>query len=90
MKKVNIGDKEFSVELNKSSDNQMYKMLMDWKDEIEKCKTDEPEDLWYQIPALPQFIFKGLKMVDTSMTENFDANNISITFKYDEWQKYNT
>ena len=57
MKKVNIGDKEFSVELNKSSDNQMYKMLMDWKDEINKSNSNEQEDLWYQIPALPQFIF---------------------------------
>jgi len=89
MKKVNIGDKEFSVELNKSSDNQMYKMLMDWKNEIEKGKNNE-EDLWYQIPALPQFLFKGLKMVDTSITENSDANDMTITFKYDDWQKNNT
>lgn len=84
MKKVNIGNKEFSVELNKSSDNQMYKMLMDWKDEIEKGKK---EDLWYQISALPQFLFKGLKIVDTSMTENSDTNDVTITFKYDDWQK---
>jgi len=89
MKKVNIGDKEFSVELNKSSDNQMYKMLMDWKNEIEKGKNNE-EDLWYQIPVLPQFLFKGLKMVDTSITENSDANDMTITFKYDDWQKNNT
>ena len=87
MKKVNIGDKEFSVELNKSSDNQMYKMLMDWKDEINKSNSNEQEDLWYQIPALPQFIFKGLKMVDILMSENSEDNDISITFKYDEWQK---
>jgi hypothetical protein len=89
MKKVNISDKEFSVELNKSSDNQMYKMLMDWKDEIEKGKTDE-EDLWYQIPALPQFLFKKLKMVDNQITENSEGNNMTITFKYDDWQKNNT
>jgi len=89
MKKVNIGDKEFSVELNKSSDNQMYKMLMDWKDKIGKDK-NKKEDLLYQISALPQFLFKGLKIVDISIAENSDANDMTITFKYDDWQKNNT
>lgn len=46
---------------------------------------DDEDDFWYQIPSLSQFLFKGLKMVDTSMTEN--SNLITITFKYDDWKK---
>jgi hypothetical protein len=92
MTKLNINDKNFSIELNTSTDNQLYNMLLHWKSELDNFKLKDIEDnndndTWYQLPVLPQFVFKNLYIINIPLFQTDNVNDISITIKYDNYKK---
>ena len=67
-------------------DNSVYNWMKEWVDLTSNTKYEnsfnENSDEWTEIEGIGKF--KGLEIV----TENHeDIGNITITLKYDEWEK---
>jgi len=82
-KEIKIGDYTFNFIMPEIMDKSVSDILKEWCKLVEKSKKDEDE--WTTIPALPQYRFKNLKIVPCET--DVDISQLSITFKYDSWEK---
>jgi hypothetical protein len=76
---------ELHEELNAVEDSVMAKALFEW------CKlaapVESPKDVWVELEQLPGYKFKNLKVEQSEILEGDDANEITFTFKYDEFKE---
>lgn len=73
--------KEFDYENNKSVSSVLY----DWYSMVYNDEDDLGE--WYTISLLPEYRFKNLEIIDCPFDEGEEVTDITITFKYDEYEK---
>jgi hypothetical protein len=73
-------EKDFEIKINSLEKyNSVYSVLSDWCKIVNNPDVVE-EDLWYEIPGIPQYRFKNLIITDTSIT----SDSINFKLNYDE------
>lgn len=82
-KEIKIGDKTFEFESPNILDKSTKDMMNDWCALVEQQNSNE--DVWTVIPELPQYKFKNLQ-IENSTFETTDETEMTITFKYDEFE----
>jgi len=94
---IKIGDKTFVINLptgeeidKMQQENSVKGFMSDWcklankKDDIDNIIQNE----WIEIPQVPGYKFKGLKLVDSSpLIETEETGELNLTFKIDDWIK---
>ena len=87
-KEIKIGDKTFEFKSPNILDKSTTDMMNDWCRLVEQQKSDE--DVWTVIPELPQYKFKNLQIKSSPFETTDDNTEMTITFKYDEFEDLNT
>jgi hypothetical protein len=86
-KEIKIGDKTFELKSPNILDKSTTDMMNDWCRLVEKQKNDE--DVWTGMHELPQYKFKNLKIESSPFETMDETNEMSITFKYNEYIELN-
>lgn len=81
--KIKFGDTALELNLPKIENVSTVEVFNNWCKLIE----EEKEDLWYEIPALPGYSFKNLKLIQEDVLDGSDE--ITVTIKYDDWKNLN-
>lgn len=79
---------DITINIIEREDMSVFNVLNEWRELIYKSKEDSnpDEELWYEIPALPGYLFKNLKFEKHSDFVE-DLGELSFTFKYDDYKK---
>lgn len=91
--KKNIKINEYNFEFNYPNLNSAttVDILNEWNQLIQKQETKKDE--WTTLDILPQYSFKNLKIVSNNIVsdsaDSNDATELTITLKYDEYDRNN-
>lgn len=88
--KIKVGDNTYEFILPKGlGESPINKVLNDWlklAEESKNKKNKKKKDIWSELPMLPGYKFKNLRLVNSPI-ETTDDNQINITVQYDAFKK---
>jgi len=84
-KEIKIGDKTFVINGPDFIDENAASFMNDWAKLIEQQKNNV--DVWTEIPAVPGYKFKNLKLEQSPIKTSDEEHEITITLNYDDFIK---